>query len=67
MNDPGALARHWPKHVDGNWGIVYARVRADVSREGRLGHMGLFPRAVAVREVLDVRPACEGDCAKGSE
>jgi hypothetical protein len=62
MNHPGALARHWPKHVDGNWGVVYARVLADVSGEGQFGHMGSFPRTVAVHLVLDVRPAREGDC-----
>jgi hypothetical protein len=62
--DPGDLAAHWRDHVEGDYGEVFATVRADVTDEGMFGHMGMYRRSMAVREVVDVRAARDGGCGE---
>lgn len=60
--DPGPLLPRYRELVKGNYGTVFVTVRAEVTERGRFGHLGMFPRSAAVREVLRAAPAAEGDC-----
>jgi len=63
MSDPGPLmARYRELNDDHHYGTVYVTVRAEVTDRGRFGHLGMFPRAMAVREVIDARAAGDNDC-----
>jgi hypothetical protein len=54
--------RRYRELVRGDYGTVFVTVRAEVSERGRFGHLGMFPRAAAVREVVRASPAADGDC-----
>jgi hypothetical protein len=61
--DPGPLMRRYRDVVKGrNFGVVYATVVAEVSDRGSWGHLGMFPRSIAVREVIDARAPSDADC-----
>jgi hypothetical protein len=63
VSDPGPLARRYRDVVtDRSWGTVYATIRVDVTKPGMYGHMGMYPRAAAVREVVEARAPAERDC-----
>jgi hypothetical protein len=65
MSDPGPLmARYRALHPDHDYGTVYVTVRAEVTDRGMFGHLGMFPRAMAVREVIDARASGEADCSE---
>jgi hypothetical protein len=62
--DPGPLMAAYRDAVEGAYGTVFATVRAEVSEPGRFGHLGMYRRAMAVRELVEARPPAEdgGDC-----
>lgn len=63
MSDPGPLMPRYREIIkDGDYGTVYVTVRAEVTDRGMFGHLGMFSRAMAVREVIDARAAGENDC-----
>ena len=63
VSNPGPLMRAFRDALPGEeYGTVYATVRADVTEPGGFGHLGGYRRAMAVREVVEVRPAGDGDC-----
>lgn len=63
VSDPGPLlARYRQVMGSRDYGTVYVTVRAEVTGRGMFGHLGMFPRAVAVREVIDARAAGDQDC-----
>ena len=65
VSDPGPLMPRYRELVKGDYGTVFVTVRAEVTERGRFGHLGMFPRATAVREVVRASPAGEGDCRQG--
>lgn len=68
MSDPGPLLARYRELVkDRDYGTVYVTVRAEVTDRGSFGHLGMFPRAMAVREVIDVRAAGDNDCRREVE
>lgn len=67
VSDPGPLLPRYRELVKGDYGTVFVTVRAEVTGRGQFGHLGMFPRATAVREVIDARPAAEGDCRRRSD
>lgn len=70
VSDPGPLMRRYREAMGdhGDYGTVYVDGTAEVSGRGRFGHLGMFPRTLAVREVREVRRAGENDCrANGME
>ena len=67
VSDPGPLLPRYRELVKGDYGTVFVTVRAEVTGRGHFGHLGMFPRATAVREVIDARPAAEGDCRRRSD
>ena len=68
MSDPGPLMARYRELVkDRDYGTVYVTVRAEVTDRGSFGHLGMFPRAMAVREVIDVHAAGENDCRREIE
>jgi hypothetical protein len=62
VSDPGPLMQRYRELVQGEYGTVYVRVRAEVSGRGMFGHLGMYPRAIAVREVVSARQAGQDDC-----
>ena len=64
VSDPGPLMARYRELVKGDYGTVFVTIRADVTDRGRFGHLGMFPRAAAVREVVRAAPADEGDCRR---
>lgn len=65
VSDPGPLARRFREVVpDGSYGTVYATVRVEVTDPGMYGHLGMYPRAAAVREVVEARAPAEADCRR---
>ena len=61
--NPGPLLGRWREVVgDAEYGTIFVTVRADVTDPGRFGHLGRYRRAMAVREVIEARPAADGDC-----
>ena len=63
VSDPGPLLARYRELVRGDhWGTVYVTVRAEVTGRGSFGHLGMFPRAMAVREVVRADSAGSGDC-----
>ncbi|HET7229524.1 MAG TPA: hypothetical protein VFJ16_05945 [Longimicrobium sp.] len=63
VSDPGPLmARYREVMRESDYGSVYVTVRAEVTDRGMYGHLGMFPRAMAVREVVNARAAGENDC-----
>jgi hypothetical protein len=63
VSDPGPLMRRYRELVQGrSFGTVYVKVRAEVTEPGQYGHLGMFPRAMAVRELVDARAAGDDDC-----
>jgi hypothetical protein len=62
VSDPGPLLARYRELVKGDYGTVYVTVRAEVSGRGMFGHLGMFPRTIAVREVVQARPAGADDC-----
>ena len=66
VSDPGPLMARYRELVkDGDYGTVFVTVRAEVTERGSFGHLGMFPRATAVREVIRAAPAGDGDCRRG--
>ena len=64
VSDPGPLLPRYRELVKGEYGTVYVTVRAEVTGRGQFGHLGMFPRAAAVREVVEARAATDGDCRR---
>jgi NlpE-like protein len=62
VSDPGPLMRRYRELVQGDYGTIYVTVRADVTDRGMFGHLGMYPRAIAVREVVQAREAGSDDC-----
>ena len=62
VSDPGPLMQRYRELVQGEYGTVYVRVRAEVTGRGMFGHLGMYPRAIAVREVVSARQAGQDDC-----
>jgi hypothetical protein len=63
VSDPGDLmARYRDVVKEGDYGTVYATVRVDLTEPGMYGHLGMYRRAVAVREVVEAREPRDGDC-----
>jgi hypothetical protein len=62
VSDPGPLLRRYRELVQGEYGTVYVTVQAEVSDPGRFGHLGMFPRTIAVREVIEARAPTGDDC-----
>lgn len=62
VSDPGPLMARYRELVKGGYGTVFVTVRADVTDRGSFGHLGMFPRAAAVREVVRASLAADGDC-----
>jgi hypothetical protein len=62
VSDPGPLLARYRGLVKGDYGTVYVTVRAEVTGRGSFGHLGMFPRAMAVREVVQADSAGSGDC-----
>jgi len=63
MSDPGPLLARYRELVKGgDYGTVYVTVQAEVTDRGMFGHLGMFPRAMAVREVIDAREPGPNDC-----
>lgn len=63
VSDPGPLMGRYREVIkDRDYGTVYVTVRAEVTDRGMFGHLGMFPRAMAVREVIDARAAGDRDC-----
>jgi len=62
VSDPGPLLARYRELVQGDYGTVYVTVRAEVSDRGQFGHLGMFPRTIAVRGVVQARAAGSGDC-----
>jgi hypothetical protein len=60
--DPGPMLRRYRELMDGQYGTVYVSVRAEVSEPGHYGHLGMYSRSAAVREVISARAAGENDC-----
>jgi hypothetical protein len=56
------MLRRYRELMDGQYGTVYVSVRAEVSEPGHYGHLGMYSRSVAVREVISARAAGENDC-----
>lgn len=68
MSDPGPLLARYREIIkDRDYGTVYVTVRAEVTDRGMFGHLGMFPRAMAVREVIDARAAGDNDCRREIE
>jgi hypothetical protein len=65
VSDPGPLLPRYRELVKGDYGTVFVTVRAEVTGRGMFGHLGMFPRAAAVREVVRASPASDGDCRGG--
>jgi hypothetical protein len=65
VSDAGPLMARYRELVKGDYGTVFVTVRAEVTDRGQFGHLGMFPRATAVREVVRASPAGEGDCRRG--
>jgi hypothetical protein len=65
VSDPGPLMGRYRELVSGDYGTVFVTVRAEVTDRGRFGHLGMFPRAAAVREVVRASAAGEDDCRRG--
>ena len=65
VSDPGdLLARYRQVVTGGDYGTVYATVRLELTEPGMYGHLGMYPRAAAVREVLEAREPRDGDCRR---
>jgi hypothetical protein len=62
VSDPGPLLPRYRELVKGEYGSVFVTVQAEVTGRGQFGHLGMFPRAAAVREVIEARAAGDGDC-----
>jgi len=62
VSDPGPLMARYRELVKGDYGTVFVTVRAEVTGRGSFGHLGMFPRAMAVREVVRADSAGSGDC-----
>jgi hypothetical protein len=62
VSDPGPLLRRYRELVKDGYGTVYVTVRAEVSEPGRFGHLGMFPRTIAVREVSAAQVPHGDDC-----
>ncbi|HYJ80477.1 MAG TPA: hypothetical protein VEW03_12770 [Longimicrobiaceae bacterium] len=63
VSDPGDLmARYRDVVKDGDYGTVYATVRVELTEPGMYGHLGMYRRAAAVREVVEARAPRSGDC-----
>jgi hypothetical protein len=65
VSDPGPLLPRYRELVKGDYGTVFVTVRAEVTGRGMFGHLGMFPRAAAVREVVRASQASDGDCRGG--
>jgi len=63
VSDAGPLMARYRELVkDGEYGTVFVTVRAEVTDRGMFGHMGMYPRAVAIREVVQAREPGQDDC-----
>ena len=62
VSDPGPLMERYREVVKGEYGTVYVRMRAEVTGRGLFGHLGMYPRAVAIRQVVLAREAGSDDC-----
>lgn len=64
--DPGPLMAAYRETVEGEYGSVFATVRVQLSSPGFFGHLGMYRRTIAVRELIEVRPPAEdrSDCGR---
>lgn len=62
VSNPGPVLEPYRELVEGEYGTIYVTVRADVTGPGMFGHMGMYRRAVAIREVVEARAATRDDC-----
>lgn len=62
VSDPGPMMARWRELVKGDYGTAFVTVRAEVTDRGMFGHLGMFPRAIAIREVVQAREAGQDDC-----
>ena len=62
VSDPGPMMVRWRELVKGDYGTAFVTVRAEVTDRGMFGHLGMFPRAIAIREVVRAREAGQDDC-----
>lgn len=69
VNNPGPMMGAWADLVEGDWGTIFVTVRVDLTTEGNWGHLGGYPRAMAVTELLDARAPSpdRDDCARVRE
>jgi hypothetical protein len=67
VSDPGPLLPRYRELVKGDYGTVFVTVRAEVTGRGMFGHLGMFPRAAAIREVVSARAATGDDCHRGND
>ena len=65
VSDAGPLLPRYRELVKGDYGTVFVTVRAEVTDRGSFGHLGMFPRAMAVREVVRAGTAGDADCRGG--
>lgn len=62
VTDAGPVAARYRDLVENEYGTIFITVRADVTDEGMFGHMGMYRRAVAFREMLQAKRAEPDDC-----
>jgi hypothetical protein len=67
VSNPGPVLKPYRELVEGEYGTIYVTVRAEVTGPGMFGHMGMFRRAVAIREVVEARAATRDDCRRRNE
>ena len=67
VSNAGPLLEPYRDLVEGEYGTIYVTVRADVTEPGMFGHMGMYRRAVAIREVVEARAATRDDCRARNE
>jgi hypothetical protein len=64
VTNPGPVAASYRDLVENEYGTIFITVRADVTDEGMFGHMGMYRRAVAFRELLQAKRAEPDDCER---
>ena len=64
VSNPGPVAARYRDLVENEYGTIFVTVRADVTDEGMFGHMGMYRRAVAFRELVSAKRAEPNDCER---
>lgn len=62
VTNAGPVASSYRDLVENEYGTIFITVRADVTEEGMFGHMGMYRRAVAFRELVQAKRAEPDDC-----